>query len=1202
MAHLSLTLLGSFQATLDGEPLTGFRSAKVQGLLVYLALTEEQPHAREVLAALFWPEEPEAVARKNLRQSLYQLRQVLGDADPQEMSFLLVSRSAAQFNPDSDHTSDVTGFLGHLGSHELEQAATLYQGELVPGFTCDSLPFEEWLRQERERLHRLALDALFELATRSLARADYHTAQSLARRQLALEPWREEAHRQLMQALALLGERSAALAQYEACRRVLEEELGVEPGAETEALLAHIIRDQQPGRGQPVRLLERRRLTTPFVGRHSEHGALVRAYQQARRDGVQVATLLGEAGIGKTRLAQEFLDWAATQGADILRGRAFETSGRLSYQPLTQVLRQRLERENAPEDLLSDLWLTQLTRILPELRDRYPDLPEPTQEEATARQHLFEAIARLGQALAERAPLVIFIDDWHWADAASLDVLHYAALRWSEERAPILVLLTLRQEAPAEAPDLQAWLTRLNHDVACVQLHLAALSGAETEQLMRNLLEPEEEVESAPADGFENRSQLTRFSRWLFEETDGQPLFLVETLKALMQQGLFQPDMTSAAWRVDWARLDEQALGPEPWVAPRVQEIIQGWLERISAPADELLTAAAVLGQEASFDNLCRVTGLEEAQALTALDELLAEELLREAEGASPAPGHEPTYSFSHHKLGEVVYAEAGAARRRILHRRAFEALQAIAAPAAELAHQAFNGGLWAEAMRYSIVAGNDAMRLFAVRVAITHYEAAWQLAEQIGWPEAISGADRQDLYASLGRAYELVEAWPRAGETYQALIAYAETIGATALECLGLNRLATVYINGFKDPGQAIAILERARTVAEENGDRRGLADTEWNLSTAARMQQETRLALHHGEQALAIARELGHPQLLARCLNSLAYVHSRLRQWEMVEAYASEASELYAAAGNRVLEADSQRLVGWSQMYSGRPRDSLVTLEETFAFSQGIENLWGQAECAWRLALTLLELGRYGEAIRIARQAVKQARTVGMPTMVLLALSTWGRVQRTVMALEAAQETLWEAQAEAAEKGLTGYGDWVLGELCTLHVISGDWGEAQVYARQALQSREDGALLPLGLTGWYETEALLRGGDEDLARAEVERLDGSVGNNQRYRLPLLRSQAVLAQWDGDTGQAISRLEAAAALAREMGLPGEECSILGALGGLYVEQGDQAKAQQACKASGDISHSLAESIDDEDLRAGFLKGVHRIGHVSKHV
>lgn len=552
MNHLTLSFFGAFQAMLGNKLLTNFRSAKVQGLLVYLALTPQQLHARDALAALFWPDEPEAVAKLNLRQSLFRLRQVLGEADSRQAPYLLVTRSTVQFNAASDFSLDVTAFLACLASDQLEQAITLYRGDLLSGFTCDSLPFEEWLRQDRERLQRLALKALFELTDQSLARADYQAAQRLARQQLALEPWREEAHRQLMQTLALLGERSAALAQYESCRALLAEELGVEPSAETEALAA-TIRDQplQTSAGSgAVQPLKRPRLTVPFVGRARELAALTSAYQRAVREGIQVVALVGEFGVGKSRLAQHFLDWAAMQGADVLVSRAFEASGEQSYQPFIHLLRPRLERENAPDDLLSDLWLTQLTRLLPELRDRYPDLPRPTSEKSVARQHLFEAIMRLGQALAERAPLVLLIDDWHWADAASLDALHYAALRWAEEGAPILLLLTLRQEALTESPDAQSWLTRLKRDVALRRFSLGALTQAETEQLIRALLEPEaaQEVanDSGPT-GVEQPSPLTRFSRWLFAETGGQPLLLMETLKALVEDGLIQPDAHTAA-------------------------------------------------------------------------------------------------------------------------------------------------------------------------------------------------------------------------------------------------------------------------------------------------------------------------------------------------------------------------------------------------------------------------------------------------------------------------------------------------------------------------------------------------------------------------------------------------------------------------------------------------------------------------------
>lgn len=830
VTHLNLSFFNSFQATLDEQPLVNFRSAKIQGILIFLALTAKQAQAREMLAALFWPDEPDGIAKKNLRQSLYRLRQLLGEGDVQGQPFLLTSYSTVQFNPASDYRLDVADFLAALAREDLETAVPLYHGELLPSFSCDSQPFADWLRQERERLQERALAALSTLTAQRLAQAAYPEAQALARKQLALEPWREEAHRQLMQVLALLGERSAALAQYERCQAILKDELGVEPATETKTLAATIARQQSTAVAPHLPATEpgQPRLAIPFVGRQTEFEQLVNSYRQTAVQGLQLVTLVGSAGIGKTRLAQEFLLWVATQGADVLRGRAYETSTDLPYQPIIQLFRQRLERENAPEDLLSDMWLAQLTRLWPELRERYPDLPEPLQAENIARQHLYEAVARLGQALASRTPLVMFIDDGQWADTASLDLLQHAVGRWAEDGpqneggphsggAPILLLVTLRQEALAESPETQRWLTHLKRHVPSRQLNLSELSEQETTHLLERLLvaQTSEVLET---------SEVSRFRDWLFTETAGQPLFLTETLKALVDEGVVaHASSTAARWQVDWARLREQTTTMRVW--PGVREIVCGWLARLTDPASNLLTATAVLVEEASFNHLYRVAGLDESEAITALDELLARQILLEADSGFVSLHHDPIYQFSHQKISDVVYVEAGAARRRILHQRAFEALQASGTSAATLAHHALHAGLVAETIYNSLLAGDEARALFATQVAITHYKTAFQVGEQKGWPAAISGADRQALYTGLGRAYELSEQAEAAKELYEAMVAYARQVGAPAMECLGLNRLAELYSLVLFNPDKAFDVLGQAWLVAERTGDRRGMA-----------------------------------------------------------------------------------------------------------------------------------------------------------------------------------------------------------------------------------------------------------------------------------------------------------------------------------------------------------------------------------------
>ncbi|MCL4863740.1 MAG: hypothetical protein KJZ93_30320, partial [Caldilineaceae bacterium] len=325
MAHLTLRCFGAFQATLDDQPLTRFHSVKVQALLAYLALGAQHLHHRETLATLFWPLDTDVSARNSLRQALYELRKLLGDRDDQATPFLLVTRQTVQFNPASDHTLDVADFLSSIRHGNLEQADWLCRGELLASLSCESEPFEDWLRQSRARFHNLAVDVCFKLTDRALKQGILAQARTYAQRQLALEPWREEAHRQLMTALALSGERSAGLAQYETCRRVLADELGVEPDEETTALCAQIkagkLRGPVPFPSLPSPTERPRHLPsagdvaaeasphhnlpaqpTPFIGRQND---LVQIAARLADPACRLFTIVGPGGMGKTRLALE---------------------------------------------------------------------------------------------------------------------------------------------------------------------------------------------------------------------------------------------------------------------------------------------------------------------------------------------------------------------------------------------------------------------------------------------------------------------------------------------------------------------------------------------------------------------------------------------------------------------------------------------------------------------------------------------------------------------------------------------------------------------------------------------------------------------------------------------------------------------------------------------------------------------------------
>ena len=219
-------------------------------------------------------------------------------------------------------------------------------------------------------------------------------------------------------------------------------------------------------------------LIVPFVGRGTEFNSLMTLYEQITNNQPQVVLLEGEAGIGKTRLATVFLDWVRAQGAEVLAGRP------LSYQPLIEALRTRLEQDPDLRQCLSDPWLAELSRLLPDLRERYPDLPALTINGVFASSRLFEALARLLHALAAQAPLFMFADDLQWADAATLDVFQYLARYWSDHRTPALLLLSRRAESRDMGAQMSEWLAALSSTISVTRLQLGPLSAQDIRQIV----------------------------------------------------------------------------------------------------------------------------------------------------------------------------------------------------------------------------------------------------------------------------------------------------------------------------------------------------------------------------------------------------------------------------------------------------------------------------------------------------------------------------------------------------------------------------------------------------------------------------------------------------------------------------------------------------------------------------------------------
>ena len=1141
MARLSVAVLGTPEVRHGREALV-FPTRKSLAILVYL-LVEGGTHRRDKLATLFWPDSDEDAGRATLRSTLARLREGLGEST--DGSHLIIERDAVGFNFASDFELDArsldaaSGLARTLSGPErpsdearrtaivrLQQGADAWRGEFLEAFSLRDAPdFDDWAGLQREIWRQRAEAVLDRLSLLQAEAGASAGAIATINRWLRLNPLDERAHRRLIQVHAAAGDRAAALRAYEACRAVLEKELGVRPEPETEAVAERIrTAPSQPrearrrGTSPPPHAL----LEGPLVGRADEFTKLVELFHTCRRGRPQAVTLVGEAGIGKTRLAAEFLGWAAAHGADVLQARAFETGAHLPYQPLIDAARPRVERENAPEALLSDTWLVELSRLLPELRDRYPDLPVPVGDVAAARTRLFEALARLGRALADRAPLVLFIDDVQWADAASLEVLRYAARRWTQDGVTVLLLFGLRAEALTTA-ELGEWLVGLHRDVAGTDLDLGPLTFEDTLALLGST------PASPPA------AEIEDFARWLFAETSGQPFFLVETLRALLEQGALAPRRREDGnWAIDVVRGPNQGER-QAFLPPSVRQIIQARLARLTSTGRDLLAAASILGQGFSFEMLCRVGHLTEDDALPALDEVLRSHLLREARDGVGGSG-EGRYVFGHDKIRDVVYAGAGGARRRVFHRRALDGLEEAAAPAAELARQALAAGLDEPALRYSIAAGDEAMRLLAARDAATHYERAIALAERLGRGDLVA-----ESHARRGHAFVSIAMWVEARRELEA-----------ALAGLGpdlRDRRAEVLVDLIEACWWLLDIPAMRRHATEALGlaDRLGRGDIEtkaaaW-LASAEGSAGNLRACVEQNRRVIDRAYALGiMPPAVAG-------------HFESVNLYwLGRVSEAVRSASETVDQAREEKDIPWLLLSlphlaaalagSGRYAEAASAFEEARRLSRdyGIENLRARA-IAWSTGFHL-DLFDLAGAEALALEARESALAVNFVPSAVSAgidlLLTYARlhdVGRT--------EQLIDEVATAAERA-SGFHGW-------------QW---------MLRLAEARAEIALARGGWEEAR---RWADDVIAQSRAR---GRV----KYHVVGLTTHAQALIGLGRTKEAIADLTTAVALARPVGDP---ALLLRALAALAAVSGDDTIAAEGRA----VIKRILEELPDAEMR-----------------
>jgi DNA-binding SARP family transcriptional activator/predicted ATPase len=886
LATLQVYLLGSLGMRYGNVQLAKPPTLKSQSLLAYLVHHRRQPLHREQLAGLFFGERNESKARHSLSTALWHIRRCLPDA-----SVILNDSQTVQFDPHSALWLDVEEFEALAARSEagsLHSAIALYRGDFLDGF------YDDWTVNERYRLESLYLETLARLITIYEVGKDYQAVLVTALRLLDRDALREDAHQAAMRAYSGLGQRKAALEQYERCRGILHKELGAEPMIETRNLHQAILSGSFVAEPSPgVLSIESVRAgatghdpldvtaTVKLAGREKESLFLEDCLRAVQKRGSRLVLICGEAGVGKTRLVEDFANRLRWQGIQVLWGRCFEFERVLPYQPVADALRSSLPL--LPQEELAGIpaWaLREVARLVPELLER-PTMKEmhkpfhrkiaadtgpslPTLSGVDPEQaRLFAGVKCVLEALSAHRAILVVLDDLHWASESTLQMLHYLARYRSSH--PVLMIGTFRSEAIGIHHPLQQLQRTLSGEGLAESLSLSRLSGTAVETII---------VEMSGAG-----NEVLPLAKRLYRETEGNPFFLMEIVKALFEAQAIQ--MKEAVWQADYIGISQ---GDFPQ-SPTVSEAIQLRVQRLGENAQDGLNLAAVLGREFNYELLHAAWGKSEEATLEMLDELLRHRLIEERAGPN-----ESDFAFAHHTIQETVYQSLPRFRRFHLHAQVGAAMETLYADeletrTSELAHhfeQACHNdsSLRGKAIGYLRKAGQQASQQFAHQETVAYYkrsldilqnqpETAQRIHQEVDIQlslaapiTAMKGYASQEAKRVFARAYALCQKLGEAPELFTSLVGLTRYYGLTGdHETAGI--LAKQLLAIAKAAGEPSLLLEAYRQMA-------GLLFSSGNLEEA-RQYWENGLGLYPTADHELQAQRYGHDVIIT-CLGYLS------------------------------------------------------------------------------------------------------------------------------------------------------------------------------------------------------------------------------------------------------------------------------------------------------------------------------------------
>jgi DNA-binding SARP family transcriptional activator len=1108
---LRIHLLGGFLLEQGRRTLPPIPSRAARSLFAYLAVNRDRRHTRDLLAGLFWPDLPEAKARRRLSQALWQVQDVLAETSGGE-PYLLTTTDAVVFNAAAPYWLDVEQFEHALdaveGVEQLEQqerwlaldqlraAVEMYRGDFLAGF------YDDWVTFEQERLRERYLNALTILVDLLAGAGDNQQALAYARRLTNHDPLRETAHRAAIRLYFLLGRVNDALQQYERCRAVLSDELGTEPSPETQALYERIVRyrenDLEPvGAARSAQSpLFRRDGAVPFVGRRDERAILVDRIELALRSQGGVVLVEGDPGVGKTRLVREVCDDARWRGFDVLWARCHGNHVARPYAPLADALGAALTPLRAQQlaQRLEPIWLQSLAQIERRLAEWIPDLPEgPALRPGEEQERIREALLRAILALGRNAPLLLVVDDVQWADSETLDVLRALAAHLDGSR--VLVCLTARKEESRDRDEV--WDTLRDIDRMCGRgrLLVGPFTVFELGELVRRSLG----VATVPP----------RFCARLLDDTGGNALFALETLRALRDQGRLDASVAEIG------DLDQLAAGEQLPITPDVRKVVTTRVAALSDDETAVVELTALRGAEIDVETLEYATELPLSALLDAIDGLLARGLLVESDGG---------YVFHHEQVRSVVEGSIRESALPEMHRRLASALSRTRPDDVEaLARHYGEAGVAEVAVRYLAEAGHRALDLHAYRSALHSFERAAELA-----PSApLSTRDRFDLLTHHERCLDVLGR----RDDQATVLDQLDTLAADdpQLEAEVARRRAWLLAHTARFD-EAEVEARHAVHLHEQVGDRHGVGTSLVALAAALRWSGRSADAVPSLQTAIEVLDTDPFARSEARC--ELGHALRETQQYE-----------------------DARRQLALAR-----------------AESEASGDVRGEAEALGVTGVVAMEEGDTDAAERALRDALERCRTIGyrhgegvqLVNLANLCYSQ-GRVADSLTCYDEASVLFSEIENRRAEALLRTNRAWVH------HAVLGDDDTAERDARNALEyfrSRGDrrGEAHCLDVLGAVAARAGRLDDATTLLRRGLEALEEA--SDAWLGLQLQRSAALVEMARGEPATALERLDAAVATCHATGAEEQQAGLVAARGLALLEMGRAEEAYVVTRAA----------------------------------